>query len=152
IQMQGLKSNVTLHGLARESKLEEALNRAHLAINLRYPTMGEASGSQLRIWAHALPSLVSKVGWYASLPPETVAFVRPDQNEVADIQEHLRALVSQPAAFVEKGKRGRIELEVAHAPEAYADSVIKLAREGQKFRARAASLKLADHTARVMSS
>ena len=73
------------HGFTSEKKLDEALSQAHLAINLRYPTMGEA-WSQLRIWAHASQS-GSQVGWYATLPPDTVRFVRPDTNEVADIQK-----------------------------------------------------------------
>ncbi|HEU5236991.1 MAG TPA: glycosyltransferase, partial [Pyrinomonadaceae bacterium] len=52
-----LEQQVTFHGFVPESELEQALAVAHLAINLRYPTAGEASGSQLRIWSHALPSL-----------------------------------------------------------------------------------------------
>ena len=49
----GLQDLVTLHGFVSEEKLDDALSRADLAINLRHPTMGEASGSQLRIWSHA---------------------------------------------------------------------------------------------------
>ncbi len=106
IRALGLKQQTTLHGFTTERKLDEALARAHLAINMRHPTMGEASGSQLRIWSHGLPALVSQVGWYASLPAETVAFVRTDENEVPDIQSHLRALLSDPAAFAAMGERG----------------------------------------------
>ena len=47
---------VQLHGYTPEKELNKVLEKSHLAINLRYPTMGEASGSQLRIWYHALPS------------------------------------------------------------------------------------------------
>ena len=77
----GLKKLVTLHGFAPEEKLDEALLQADLAINLRYPTMGEASGSQLRIWAHALPSLVTNVGWYATLPADTVVHISAYDTE-----------------------------------------------------------------------
>jgi hypothetical protein len=51
--------------------------------------MGEASGSQLRIWDHALPSIVSKNDWYATLPSETVAFVSPD-HEIEGVKYHLK--------------------------------------------------------------
>jgi hypothetical protein len=113
--------------------------------------MGEASGSQLRIWAHRLPALVSKVGWYASLPADAVAFVRTDENEVADIQSHLRALLTDPSAFVTMGERGRRELEEKHAPARYARTVMEMAERSRDFRARTASLRLAERTGVLLS-
>ena len=151
IRALNLKRQVTLHGFTAEAKLDEALSRAHLAINLRYPTMGEASGSQLRIWAHALPALVSRVGWYASLPADAVAFVRTDENEVTDIQSHLRALLADPAAFAAMGERGRKELEEQHAPARYARTIVELAQLSQGFRARAASIRLAERAGTLLS-
>jgi glycosyltransferase involved in cell wall biosynthesis len=146
-----LKRQVTLHGFTSEAKLDQALSKAHLAINLRNPTMGEASGSQLRIWAHGLPSLVSKVGWYASLPAEAVAFVRADANEVADIQEKLRAFLANSGAFAKMGERGRRELEEQHTCEQYARTIVEMARRSTAFRARAASLKLAERAGILLS-
>ena len=78
IRQWHLEGLVELRGFVPENELDMALASAHLAINLRYPTMGEASASQLRIWGHALPSLVSPVGWYSCLPEGAVDFVRPD--------------------------------------------------------------------------
>jgi len=147
----GLTSLVTLHGFAPESQLDNALAQAHLAINLRYPTMGEASGSQLRIWQHALPSIVSQVGWYATLPPATVLFARTDHNEIADIQSHLRRLAVEPASLVSLGQRGRAELEFRHAPNEYAAALLGLARRAIGLRARVAALKLADRAALLLS-
>jgi glycosyltransferase involved in cell wall biosynthesis len=151
IRSLDLKPQVTLHGFAPEAKLDEALAAAHLAINLRYPTMGEASGSQLRIWAHGLPSLVSQVGWYGSLPRNTVAFVRTDDNEVPDIKAHLRAFLANPSSFSEMGERGRKELEEKHTPEQYAKTIVEMAREARDFRARAASFKLAQRAGVLLS-
>lgn len=151
IRALGLKGQVTLHGFAPEDQLDEALAKAHLAINLRYPTMGEASGSQLRIWRHSLPSVVSQIGWYASLPKDAVLFARTDENEVADIQSHLRQLIANPSGLAERGRRGRMELEARHAPDSYADALIALARHARDFRPRAASLKLADRAALLLS-
>ncbi len=142
-----LKNHVTLHGFSSETELDKFLSRSDLAINLRFPTMGEASGSQLRIWAHALPSLVSQVGWYGTLSPETVAFVRPDANEIEDIQRHLRALLSNPARFATMGEQGRKELEQNHSPEVYASAVIEMAKRAMSFRSHAAYLVLAERTA-----
>lgn len=144
IRALGLKSLVTLHGFAAETELEEALARADLAINLRYPTMGEASGSQLRIWAHALPGLVTQVGWYATLPGEAVAHVRPGENEVADIQSHLRDFLNDPDRFARMGARGRAILQQQHSPENYADQLIEFVEVASTSSARVATCRLAE--------
>jgi glycosyltransferase involved in cell wall biosynthesis len=135
-QIRALKLSglVKVHGFVPEAKLESSLSNSALAINLRFPSVGEASGSQLRIWSHALPSLVSAVGWYASLPSNTVALVRTDENEVKDIRNHLRAFLTDPARFSEMGLKGLEELKTRHSPEAYAAQVIDLAERAKNLR------------------
>jgi glycosyltransferase involved in cell wall biosynthesis len=146
IRRLDLKGRVTLHGFTPEAKLDAALSAARLAINLRFPTVGEASGSQLRIWAHALPSLVSQVDWYGSLPSDTVAFVRPDQNEVSDIQKHLKAFLAAPDAFKAMGQRGLKYLQERHSPDQYAQAIMEMARLALTFRRRATAFTLANRT------
>jgi glycosyltransferase involved in cell wall biosynthesis len=150
IRSLGLKHLVALHGYVPEDELDEALARAHLAVNLRYPTMGEASGSQLRIWKHALPSLVSRVGWYSTLPSNTVAFVEPER-EVSEIQMHLRAFLDDPASFGEMGQAGRRVLVEQHAPELYAQSIVDFVSHVQRFRTRPLYSQLAARTGALMS-
>lgn len=147
----GLNNRVTLHGYKTESELDEALSRAHLAINLRYPSMGEASGSQLRIWSHALPALVSKVGWYADIPGDTVGFVRPGEPEIGDIQNHLKAFVETPEFYSGMGERGQRILQEQHSPESYATTVLELANKAHALRAQHAGLKLAERAARAVT-
>lgn len=142
-----LKNHVTLHGFSKETELDTFLSRSDLAINLRFPTVGEASGSQLRIWAHALPSLVSQVGWYGTLSPDAVVFVRPDGNEVEDIQRHLKAFLANPARFETMGQQGRKELEQNHSPAKYASAVIEMAKMAMSVRSRSAFLELAERAA-----
>jgi glycosyltransferase involved in cell wall biosynthesis len=149
IRSLGLKQLVRLHGYVPEAELDEALSKAHLAINLRYPTMGEASGSQLRIWRHALPSIVSRVGWYATLPAEAVVFVEPEQ-EVAEIQKQLAAFLADPARFAGMGREGRRILEEQHAPEQYAQSLVDFAARAQSFRPLALASRLAERTGALM--
>jgi ubiquinone/menaquinone biosynthesis C-methylase UbiE/glycosyltransferase involved in cell wall biosynthesis len=128
-----LQGVVTLHGFVSNADLEAALASSHLAINLRFPTMGEASVSQLQIWDHALPSLVTKVGWYASLPAEMVAFVRPE-HEIMDIQAHLRAFLSEPGRYAHMGEDGRRYVQTQHTPGAYVQAIIDAVREAEAFR------------------
>jgi glycosyltransferase involved in cell wall biosynthesis len=122
IDKLNLKTTVELHGFVDDSMLDEALRRAHLAINLRYPTMGEASASQLRIWGYGLPSLVSETGWYASLDPQAVYHIRP-RHEVQGIQEALMAILEDPKAFRAMGRRGREVLDREHQPRMFTDAL-----------------------------
>lgn len=143
IQSLGLGRQVTLRGFAPESDLDVALAAADLAVNLRYPTMGEASISQLRIWAHALPTLVTRIGWYGGLPDNVVAHVRPE-HEVLDIHEHLNAFLAAPDSFAQMGEQGRRLLVEQHSVERYVEAVLDLALQAQQFRPRAVAYKLAE--------
>lgn len=143
IQSLGLERMVNLRGFAPESELDAALAKADLAVNLRFPTMGEASISQLRIWAHALPTLVTRIGWYAGLPESVVAHVRPE-HEAMDIQQHLSAFVAEPRRFALMGEEGQRLLATQHSVEKYVDAVMELAVESKQFRAPSTAYKLAE--------
>jgi glycosyltransferase involved in cell wall biosynthesis len=151
IQTLNLKDTVKVHGYAPAAELDHALSTASLAINLRYPTMGEASASQLRIWEHALPSLVTRVGWYASLPADAVAHVSPD-NEVADIRSHFESFLRDPERFVQMGRHGRRLVETEHHPKAYASTMLSLVDVARQLKLRHAAFELAKRTGEIMGS
>jgi glycosyltransferase involved in cell wall biosynthesis len=151
IHTLNLKETVTVHGYTPLAELDQALSTAHLAINLRYPTMGEASASQLRIWEHALPSLVTRVGWYASLSPDSVVHVDPD-NEVADIRSHLETFLQDPARFARMGQHGRRLVETEHHPKTYVDTIISLVANARDFKLRHAAFALAERAGAIMGS
>ena len=131
----GLQERVLQHGFVPEAELTAALAHADLALNLRYPSMGEASASQLRIWDSELPSLVTRTGWYATLPADAVFFVEPE-DEVASIRAHLSALRTRPGAFRHAGLRGREALLTRHSPAFYAEGLLEIARQAPVLHAR----------------
>ena len=147
----GLEHHVKLHGYTAEAELNKALQASHLAINLRYPTMGEASGSQLRIWYHALPSLVTDVGWYSSLSRDTVAHIRVE-NEIADLQSQLRAFLEDRERFAKMGQRGLQILREQHDPDRYVHTILDLASHVQQFRVRKSAYDLARRAGTIMGS
>ena len=151
IKTLGLSDRVKIHGFVRESVLDRALANAHLAINLRYPTMGEASGSQLRIWSHALPSLVTKIGWYATLPEDTVAFVSHDR-EIEDIQQQLQNFLDKPTEFIAMGKKGKQLLQEKHTPEIYARAIIDFSEQACKYRCKSVAYQLSKRVGQQMSN
>jgi glycosyltransferase involved in cell wall biosynthesis len=146
-----LRQRVRLHGFVSDAALEAGLRAAHLAINLRHPTMGEASGSQMKIWEHALPSLVSAEGWYATLPSSAVALVRPEY-EADDLQHHLRRLLAEPEAYARMGEEGRRLLEANHGPEAYAEALLRLGEEARRHRPRSLGYYLAERAGAVLGA
>jgi len=147
LQIQDL---VTVHGFVPEVDLDRALAAAHLAINLRFPTKGEASYSQLRIWSHALPSLVSRIGWYAELPEDAAAFVRPNAL-VEDLAAHLDRYAAAPARYIETGQAGHRYFVETHSPAKYAAALIEMARHAHEYRDRWYASLLADRAAEALA-
>jgi len=144
-----LKHIVTVHGYVPNEELDRALQAASLAINLRYPTMGEASASQLRIWTHALPTLVTRVGWYASLSEETVSHVRPE-HEVDDIRSHLLSFLEDPRSFASKGNQGLRFVEREHHPEQYVSTLMSLASTAVELNLRKSAIDLAKRSGALL--
>lgn len=145
----GLCDQVTFHGYVTEARLDEGLAACDLAVNLRYPTMGEASASQLRIWSHALPSLVTQIDGYAFLPADAVNFVRPD-HEREDIQGHLRDFLERPEWHRRKGERGRQILLERHRSSIYVERLAGLCEHLPTLRSRNNRLRMADRVAQGM--
>lgn len=151
IENLGLRGQVNLHGYVAEEVLQAELDRADLAINLRFPSMGEASAAQLRIWDHSLSSLVTFTEGYTSLPTDAVFFVRPE-HEAADIQTHLRAFLERPEVFREAGRRGRGHLLANHRPAHYVEQLAEFCGEVDQLRSRHSQLALADRAGAAMAA
>jgi len=119
IDMLRLNAIVELRGYVEEDELDRAIADAHLAFNLRFPTMGEASGGILRSWHNATAPVVTSQGWYETLPAD-VAFKISVENECAEIQQLLDQLIVDPRKFECCGRAGRSYLRKVHDPDLYA--------------------------------
>ena len=145
-----LRRFVTVHGFVSDARLIEALKRSDLAINLRNPTMGEASASQLRIWQQGLPSLVTDIGWYATLPKEIVAFVRPEAED-EDLRRHLSDFLEEPERYYELGRNGRRYVNEHHSQAAYVDGLMNLIGAAMESRPRLAVRSIAARAGQAMN-
>jgi glycosyltransferase involved in cell wall biosynthesis len=123
-----LSGHVEIHGFVDEAELDATLAQAHLVFNLRHPTMGEASGSQLRIWDASAASVVTDQGWYESLPDETV-FKIPVEGEADALRALLRRLAADREYGRQVGEAGRARLVARHGPARYADGIVHVARQ-----------------------
>lgn len=143
----GLSSRVVIHGFVPETALDESIASAHLSFNLRYPTMGEASGAILRSWSHATPAVVTNAGWYADLPDDVASKVSFD-NEVAEIQRAVRCLDAQPQQFEAMGRAARRRLEALHSPKAYAAHLADALSDVNRLLARRAARQMMEQASR----
>jgi glycosyltransferase involved in cell wall biosynthesis len=124
----GLSAHVRLYGYVDDHALDQALEHSDLAINLRNPSMGEASLSQLRIWANSLPALVTRLGWYGDLDPTTVIHVDPE-HAIEEIRHWLVVFLENPQELKKIGRNGRDYLIKRHSPAAYAKEIVEFAQE-----------------------
>ena len=144
----GLADLVRTHGYVPEQDLDAALLQADLALNLRWPSMGEASASQLRIWAAGLASVVTQVGWYAQLPSDCVIKIDP-AREREELMLHLRGVRQDPERYQRLGQRGRAVLERDHTPRRYAESLVAIALDRPAQHARWFAAETTKHAARA---
>lgn len=145
----GLAAHVTLHGFVAANVLEEALDGAHLALNLRHPSRGESSFSLLQAWDHELPVVVMRSGSFEELPGELVALVRPEAA-VDDLLAHLEALRTGPNRYRAMGAAARERLLRLHHPTVYAERLVRLAEHAVTGRTRCNALRMAERAGAVL--
>lgn len=147
----GLQDMVEVKGFVSEKRLSEALEAADLALNLRYPTMGEASASQLRFWERRLPSIVTRTGWYAEQPPGTLAYVRLG-HEVPDLQHILLQFLDDPEPFHTMAETARKHLEETHGPEYYVNKVLTCSRASAIKETQETAARVGDRISRTLAA
>jgi hypothetical protein len=144
----GLCAQIRDHGFLPDHQLDVLISQAHLVLNLRNPTMGEASGSQLRIWANGAASVVSDTGWYRQLPEGSVLRIGTD-NEHCDLLRLLEDLAEYRVDLSGIGRRGA-ECLAACDPSTYASSLFQwLEEERGRMFTRWAETALIEATART---
>lgn len=126
LQELGVSHIVSQEGFLPENELDRLLRGCDLVINLRYPTRGEASGSLLRAWSQAAPSVVTNKGSYSQLPDSVVWKIDP-QNEIESLIAIWAEVLEKPHKATEKGIAGRKRLEDKHDVSTYVQALLKIA-------------------------
>lgn len=78
-----------------------------VAVNLRWPTGGETSGTFVRLLGMGKPVIASRVGAFSETPPGRCALVDLGSDEVAVLAALLRALAERPELRREMGENAR---------------------------------------------
>jgi glycosyltransferase involved in cell wall biosynthesis/SAM-dependent methyltransferase len=115
IRALGLSENVRILGFTPIEKFVDYIGACDIVLNLRYPTVGETSGSLTRALGLGKAVIVSDVGSFAELPDDICLKVpvAPDrvQEEEDFIFEYLNVLVSRPDLARAMGERARAWVE-----------------------------------------
>ncbi|MBI3210092.1 MAG: glycosyltransferase [Candidatus Solibacter usitatus] len=92
----GLDAAVRVVGFTPLEEFNGYLSACDVVLNLRYPTVGETSGTLLRALGLGKAVIVSEVGAFAEFPDDVVCKVPVDSREEDALFEYLNTLVSRP--------------------------------------------------------
>ncbi len=104
-----------------EERLWSLIAACDVLVNLRYPTMGETSGSVIRVLSQGKPLIVSDVGWFSELPDDAVLKVPVDEYEVSTLEAAIGVAADHGAQL---GAAARAYVEGEHALSKVADAYV----------------------------
>ena len=94
------------------------MQAADVAVNLRHPSAGEASGTLLRLLGLGKPVIVTAGGSFAELPDGSVVRVEPDGSEEDLLLAYLEALRADPDLRRRLGENARRHAETVRVDRA----------------------------------
>ncbi len=102
-----LDGSVRLLGFVPEEDLNGFIAACDVVLNLRYPTVGETSGTLLRALGLGRAVVVSEIGAFAELPDEVCLKAPPGPAEEDLIFEYLNLLISRAGVRRTLGRNAR---------------------------------------------
>jgi glycosyltransferase involved in cell wall biosynthesis/SAM-dependent methyltransferase len=105
IRSMGLSASVRVLGFAPIDDFVGYLAACDIVLNLRYPTVGESSGTLLRSLGLGKAVLVSEIGSFQEFPDDVCLKVPVGPGEEDLIFEYLNLLVSRPEVCQTLGAR-----------------------------------------------
>ncbi len=125
-----LPEGVVREDYVDEQRLWSLMAACDAIVSLRWPTMGETSGTAIRALGLGKPLVVSDVGWFSELPGEAALKVPVDEREQETLEAALEALTDERTQTV----MGAAALELAErehgldrVAEAYTAAIEELA-------------------------
>jgi glycosyltransferase involved in cell wall biosynthesis len=101
------REGITHEGWVDEDTLWSSMAACDVHVNLRFPTMGETSGTTIRALALGKPLVVSDAGWFAELPDDVALKVPVDDDESHTLAAALELLATRPDVRVAMGEAAR---------------------------------------------
>jgi glycosyltransferase involved in cell wall biosynthesis len=107
IEQMRLRNHTRLTGYVGGMGFFRYLKSADAIVNLRYPTVGESSGTLTRALGAGLPVIVSDFAQFAEFPDDVVMKVPLGPEEENALLKRLQALAYRPELGESLGRRAR---------------------------------------------
>ncbi|MFN0100634.1 MAG: methyltransferase domain-containing protein [Bryobacteraceae bacterium] len=107
IRGMGLEENVRMMGYVPIEDFTGYISACDIVLNLRFPTVGESSGTLLRSLGLGRAVVVSDVGSFAEYPDSICLKAPVGAGEEDTLYEYLNLLVARPAVARAIGARAR---------------------------------------------
>ncbi len=107
IQSMGLSAHARHLGFTPIEDFNGYVSACDIILNLRYPTVGESSGTLLRALGMGRAVIVSDVGSFSEYPDEICLKAPVDSTEEDHLFEYMNLLVSRPDIARGLGARAR---------------------------------------------
>lgn len=91
-----LHDAVTVTGYLTDDEFDGLIQLSNVVLNLRYPSMGESSGTMYKAMAREKPCIVSDYGQFAELPDDACWKISTDHLEVHELVSALAELLHDP--------------------------------------------------------
>ena len=111
IEQLDLDSNVRCLGYTPIDEFAGYISACDVVLNLRFPTVGESSGTLLRALGLGRAVIVSDVGSFSELPDDVCLKAPVDAAEEDTLFEYLNLMLSHPKAARAIGARARVWVE-----------------------------------------
>lgn len=126
-ELPGISEGVILVGRTELDDFLRYMVAADVAVNLRYPTAGETSGTLIRLLGLGKPVIVSNLGAFAEIPDGACAKVDLDESEEDLLFAYLQALAADEGLRRAMGENARRHV-APHTPEASARAYAEVVR------------------------
>jgi glycosyltransferase involved in cell wall biosynthesis/SAM-dependent methyltransferase len=131
IRSMGLEANARVLGFTPIEEFVGYLAACDIVLNLRYPTVGESSGTLLRSLGLGKAVMVSEIGSFQEFPDDVCLKIPVGAGEEDMLFEYLNLLVSRPDVSQALGARAKnyvaTECNWAVVARQYADFVAAVA-------------------------
>ncbi len=129
-------ARVVWTGRVEKVDLLRAMAGCDLAVNLRFPTGGETSGTAIRLLGLGKPLIASDIGWFSEVPDGCIARVPVGRGESESLVATLVALLEdrQLAQDMGDNAKARVELEnsLTASARGYADMLERVYTNGKE--------------------
>lgn len=127
--------DVLLLDYVSEDQFRGLVTRCDVCVSLRWPTLGETSGSAIDALAAGTPLVVSDVGWFQELPDSVAAKIPVDEWEADHLTAVLELLASDSAlrqGMADAAQAyARRELDLGRCADAYAAALTGHSRSAE---------------------